>query len=98
MVKQSLLILDELQIAAEDLEEMSTEYAKEIFETCIFVRRKSQKIVQAKNMAMEQGILSEDKLVADMSAYLDLIETIDKKLGIFKAKYEKLRNQAIKDA
>ena len=38
-----------------------------------------------------------DRLVADMSAYLDLIETIDKKLGAFKAKYEKLRDQAIKE-
>ena len=36
-----------------------------------------------------------DKLIADMSAYLDLIETIDKKLAVFKAKYEKLRDKAI---
>jgi len=53
MVKQSLLILDELQLVAEDVEDMRTDYAREIFETCIFVRRKSQKIVEAKNMAME---------------------------------------------
>lgn len=94
MVKQSLLILEELQIAADDVEEMRSDYAKEIFETCIFVRRKSQKIVEAKNTAMEQGV-EVDQLVADMSAYLDLIETIDKKLAAFKAKYEKLRDQAI---
>lgn len=94
MVKQSLLILDELQLVAEDVEDMRTDYAREIFETCIFVRRKSQKIVEAKNMAMEQGV-AVDKLVADMSAYLDLIETIDKKLAIFKAKYERLRDAAI---
>ena len=53
MVKQSLLILDELQLMAEDVEDMRGDYALEIFETCIFVRRKSQKIVEAKNMAME---------------------------------------------
>ena len=75
---------------------MRTDYAQEIFETCIFVRRKSQKIVEAKNMAMEQGV-AVDKLIADMSAYLDLIETIDKKLAVFKAKYEKLRDKAIEE-
>lgn len=53
MVKQSLLILDELQLMAEDVEEMRGDYVYEIFETCIFVRRKSQKIVEAKNMAMD---------------------------------------------
>ena len=96
MVKQSLLILDELQLMAEDVEDMRGDYAMEIFETCIFVRRKSQKIVEAKNMAMDQGVAIE-KLVSDMSAYLDLIETIDKKLNLFKVKYVKLRDKAIKD-
>ena len=74
-----MLILDELQLTAEDVEDMRGDYAMEIFETCIFVRRKSQKIVEAKNMAMEQGV-SVEKLVSDMSAYLDLMETIDTKL------------------
>ena len=73
---------------------MRGDYAMEIFETCIFVRRKSQKIVEAKNMAMDQGV-SVEKLAADMSAYLDLMETIDKKLSIFKAKYIRLRDKAI---
>ena len=41
MVKQSLLILDELQMMAEDVEDIRGDYAMEIFETCIFVRRKS---------------------------------------------------------
>ena len=30
-----------------------------------------------------------------MSSYLDLIETIDKKLAVFKEKYQKLRDIAI---
>ena len=47
-------------------------------------------------MAMDQGVAVE-KLVADMSAYLDLIETIDKKLNLFKVKYIKLRDRAIKE-
>ena len=81
---------------AEDVEDMRGDYAMEIFETCIFVRRKSQKIVEAKNMAMDQGVAIE-KLVSDMSAYLDLIETIDKKLNLFKVKYIKLRDRAIKE-
>ena len=55
MVKQSLLILDELQLIAEEVEDMRTDYAIEIFETCIVVRRKSEKIIEAKNIAMEQA-------------------------------------------
>ena len=55
MVKQSLLILDELQLMAEEVEDMRTDYAIEIFETCIVVRRKSEKIIEAKNLAMEQA-------------------------------------------
>ena len=55
MVKQSLLILDELQLMAEEVDDMRTDYAIEIFETCIVVRRKSEKIIEAKNMAMEQA-------------------------------------------
>ena len=47
-------------------------------------------------MAMDQGI-GVDKLIADMSAYLDLIETIDKKIASFKAKYIKLRDKAIEE-
>ena len=53
MVKQSLLILDELQLMAEEVDDMRTDYAIEIFETCIIVRRKSEKIIEAKNIAME---------------------------------------------
>ena len=96
MVKQSLLILDELQLMAEDVDEMRTDYALEIFETCIIVRRKSEKIIEAKNLAMEQAQGAPmEQLVADMSAYLDLMETIDKSLAVFKAKYQKLRDIAI---
>ena len=40
---------------AEEVEDMRTDYAIEIFETCIIVRRKSEKIIEAKNMAMEQA-------------------------------------------
>ena len=53
MVKQSLLILDELQLMVEEVDDMRTDYAIEIFETCIIVRRKSEKIIEAKNIAME---------------------------------------------
>ena len=47
------MILDELQLMAEEVDDMRTDYAIEIFETCIIVRRKSEKIIEAKNIAME---------------------------------------------
>ena len=90
------MILDELQLMAEEVDDMRTDYAIEIFETCIIIRRKSEKIIEAKNIAMEQAQGAPvEKLIAEMSAYLDLNETIDKKLAVFKEKYQKLRDLAI---
>ena len=53
MVKQSLEILDDLRLGAEAVEEMRSEVAIEIYETCAFIQKKSQKIIEAKLMAMD---------------------------------------------
>ena len=57
MVKQSLEILDDLRLGAEAVEEMRSEVAIEIYETCAFIQKKSQKIVEAKLMAMDNQMV-----------------------------------------
>lgn len=41
MVRQSLEILDDLCNGAEDVQEMRSEVAIEIYETCAFIQKKS---------------------------------------------------------
>jgi len=53
MVKQSLEILDDLRLGAEDVQEMRSEIAVEIYETCAYIQKKSQKIVEAKLNALD---------------------------------------------
>ena len=41
MVKQSLEILDDLRLGAEDVQELRSEIAVEIYETCAYIQKKS---------------------------------------------------------
>ena len=53
MVKQSLEILDDMRLGAEDVQELRSEVAVEIYETCAYIQKKSQKVVEAKLNAMD---------------------------------------------
>ena len=89
MIKSSTEILDEIAASAECLYDMQSEVASEIFSTCMLVRRKMAKIVEAKSM-------TETEDVAQMSPYLETIDLIDAKLGNFKNRYLELK-EAEKD-
>lgn len=53
MVKQSLEILDDMRLGAEDVQELRSDVAIEIYETCAYIQKKSQKVVEAKLTAMD---------------------------------------------
>ena len=97
MVKQSLEILDDLRIGAEAVEEMRSEVAIEIYETCAFIQKKSQKIIEAKLMAMDNQMVDAGTQAVDVDGYLTMIDQIATKLNAFKQKYSELKELAISE-
>ena len=97
MVKQSLEILDDLRLGAEAVEEMRSEVAIEIYETCAFIQKKSQKIVEAKLMAMDNQMVDAGTQAVDVDGYLTMIDSIATKLNAFKQKYSELKELAISE-
>ena len=96
MVKQSLEILDDIRIAAKDVQEMRSEIAAEIYETCAYIQKKSQKIVEAKLNALDQqGFNGAGNQSVDVAGYLNLIDNINSKLIAFKQRYSDLKEKAI---
>ena len=96
MVKQSLEILDDIRIAAKDVQEMRSEIAAEIYETCAYIQKKSQKIVEAKlNAFDQQGFNGAGNQAVDVAGYLSLIDNINSKLIAFKQRYSDLKEKAI---
>ena len=57
MVKQSVEILDEIRLAAEDVQELRSEVITEIYETCSYIQKKSQKIIEAKLTALDSQMV-----------------------------------------
>ena len=53
MVKQSLEILDDIRVASEDVQELRSDFITEIYETCSYIQKKSQKVIEAKLTAMD---------------------------------------------
>ena len=74
MVKQSLEILDDLRLSAEAVEEMRSEVAIEIYDTCAFIQKKSQKIIEAKMMALDNQMVDESAQAVDVDSYLTMID------------------------
>ena len=93
MVRQSIEIMDEIRLAAEDVSEMRTEMTFEMYETCMYIQKKSQKIVEAKLNAIESGMLGPGgaESMQTVDNYLNLIDVINAKLQAFKQKYDELK-------
>ena len=49
VIRSSLQILEDIAISAENLEELKSEIATEIYQTCFMMRRKVARIVMAKS-------------------------------------------------
>ena len=95
MVKQSLEILEDLCIGAEDVQEMRSEVAIEIYETCAYIQKKSQKVIEAKMMALDNQMADEGAQAVDIEGYLNMIDLINTKLIAFKERYAALKEIAI---
>lgn len=92
MVRQSLEIMDEIREAAEDVSELRTEMTFEMYETCSYIQKKSQKIVEAKLNAVDINMHAFQGAGAQtVDSYLNIIDLINMKLEAFKQKYDQLK-------
>ena len=83
------MILEDIQTRADTLDDLKSELATDIYQTCLMMRRRVARIVQAKSF---QNIDVES--VAEL---LEIIDYIDKKLEVYKKKYLKMKEKAIKN-
>lgn len=96
VVRSSLTLLNEIRLAAESVEDMQGELAKEITQTCILMRKQMSKTVEAKSMfsGMVSGATEEDT-VMQITIYLELIDQIDQCLQEFKNRFVQLHQSRI---
>lgn len=81
-------ILEDIQHCAETLDEMKSDIATDIYQTCLMMRRRVARIIQAKSFGNVD--------IESVASLLEMIDFIDKKLELFKKKYLKLKQKAIK--
>ena len=84
-----------MKIGAVEVQELRSEVAIEIYETCAYIQKKSQKIVEAKLQAMDNQQTNADSQAVDVDGYLNMIDLINTKLNAFKQRYAELKEQAI---
>ena len=84
-----------MRLMAEDVQELRSEVAVEIYETCAYIQKKSQKVVEAKLNAMDNQRVDAGTQAVDVDGYLTMIDLINTKLNAFKQKYAELKEQAI---
>ena len=75
--------------AGNNLEDMKSEIATDIYQTCLMMRRRVARIVQAKSF--------QNVDIAGVTELLEIIDYIDKKLEAYKKKYLKLKQRALKE-
>jgi len=102
VVRSSLTILQEVQDAAETYEDMQGELPTEITQTCITLRKKMAKMVQAKSLyaQMQQdggGNEAENvevmaQFMDQITVYLDMMDTIDNCLKAYRNQYVEYYN------
>ena len=68
---------------------MKSEIATDIYQTCLMMRRRVARIVQAKSFTNVD--------FAGVPELLEIVDYIDNKLGAYKKKYLKFKEKAIKD-
>jgi hypothetical protein len=88
IIRSSLDILASIANCAESLEDMKTDIATDIYQTCLMMRQKVAKIIAAKSFT-EQGI-------EEMPQLLEILDFIDVSLTSFKKKYTKFKTKAVK--
>lgn len=90
IIKSSLQLLEDIQsTAGSNLEEMQSEVATDIYQTCLMMRRRVARIVQAKSF------LNVD--MRGVTELLEIIDYIDSKLEAYKKRYLKLKERALRD-
>ena len=87
MVQQSLEILDDIRLAAVDVQELRSEIVIEIYETCQYIQKKSQKVIEAKLTCMDNPGPLGGQQVVDVTGYINLIDLINTKLDYFRQRY-----------
>ena len=98
MVKQSLQILTELSMAAEEVHDLRSEIAIEIYETCAYICKKSAKIVEAKLNAQDSmPAATGGNTAVDVDGYLTMMDLINAKINAFKQRYAELKEVAISE-
>ena len=68
---------------------MKSDVATDIYQTCLMMRRRVARIVQAKSF--------QNYDIETVSELLEVIDYIDNKLGNYKKKYLKLKEKKLKD-
>lgn len=76
-------------INAESLDEMKSEVATDIYQTCLMMRRRIARIVQAKSFSNVD--------IDSVVGLLEILDYIDKKLETYKKKYLKLKGKVLSD-
>ena len=89
IIKSSLQILEDIQERAESLDEMKSEVATDIYQTCLMMRRRVARIVQAKSFANVD--------IQHVTELLEIIDFIDRRLEAYKKRYLKFKAKALRD-
>ena len=93
IIRTSLTILNDMALAAEQIEDMQGELPTEITTTCVNMRKKMVKVIQAKSLFVQQQEVQGDPtgmaqdIMDSMTLYLDMMDEIDKILQQFKERY-----------
>ena len=83
-------------MTAEDVQDLRSEIAIEIYQTCAFIGKKSAKIVEAKINALDNNQMGESaESAVDVDGYLTMMDLINTKINAFKQKYAEMKELAI---
>lgn len=82
-------MLEDIQLTAESLEDMKSEVATDIYQTCLMMRRRVARIVQAKSFSNVD--------IESVAELLQIIDYIDTKLESYKKRYLKFKTKTMKE-
>ena len=84
VAKSTLLILEDMSNNAEHINDIRTEVVQDIYNTCRISRARIAKIIEVRSFANKLN---------DLESLLEVLDFIDKKIELFKAKYKKLKEK-----
>ena len=82
---------------AEHVDEIQNEISIEIYDVTQEILMKCQRIVEAKMMALDQGLPNTENMAAEIAMQLELADNINEKLQVFRARFNELKDKAIKE-